>query len=241
MKDLIRAVNRLSVALFPKRCEFCGEVIEFDRSICSECEDLPKIKAPLCDSCGCSKDDCVCKKNKNEYKRIIAPYYYRDTVVTAIHRYKESEMDFLSSRFSRDMAVCIRENYGDISFDAVTFVPMRAWDKIKRGYNQSEILAKEISRTIDVPPVDILVKTVRTKPQKKRSASERKVNVFGVFDVKDKAYVQDKTFLLIDDVKTTGSTLNECAKMLKIYGAKAVYCAALAIVNNKNDAKNATD
>ncbi|MCD7796675.1 MAG: hypothetical protein LUG95_03415 [Clostridiales bacterium] len=80
----------------------------------------------------------------------------------------------------------------------------------------------------------LLVKVEHTKPQKKLSARRRKVNLYGAFDVIDKEYVEGKTILLIDDVKTTGSTLNECTKMLKIYGAKAVYCATLAIVEPKS-------
>ncbi|MGN1328704.1 MAG: ComF family protein [Eubacterium sp.] len=239
MNDFAAALKRFLKLFFPNRCEFCGDVIEFDKTVCHDCENLPIIVPPTCENCGKSKDDCDCKNRKNEYKRIVAPYYYEDKVVKAVHRYKESEMRFLSERFSRDIANSVNTQYSDISFDAVTFVPMRKWDERKRGYNQSEILAEYVSDNINVPIMNLLVKTQRTKPQKSSTARERKVNVFGAFDVIDKEYVNGKTILLIDDVKTTGSTINECAKMLKIYGAKEVYCATLAVVNNKKKNKQA--
>lgn len=73
----------------------------------------------------------------------------------------------------------------------------------------------------------------KTKSQKSLSARERKVNVYGAFDVKDKEIVIGKNILLIDDLKTTGSTLNECAKMLNIYGASGVWSATIAIAPEK--------
>ncbi|EKC70523.1 phosphoribosyltransferase, partial [human gut metagenome] len=75
----------------------------------------------------------------------------------------------------------------------------------------------------------MLIKVRKTKSQKSLSARERKVNVYGAFDVKDKKIVKGKNILLIDDLKTTGSTLNECAKMLNIYGASGVWSATIAI------------
>ncbi len=237
MNDFLTALKRFSKFIFPNRCEFCGDVIEFNKTVCNDCKSLPEIELPACENCGKSKNDCDCKNRKNEYKMIVAPYYYKDKTVKAVHRYKESEMKFLSERFGRDIAECVKIRYSDICFDAVTFVPMRKWDERKRGYNQSKILAEIVSDRSGIPLMNLLVKTQRTKPQKRSTARERKVNVFGAFDVTDKKYVNGKTLLLIDDVKTTGATLNECAKMLKIYGAKEVYCAALAIVNNKEKKK----
>lgn len=231
------AYERLLKVFFPARCELCGDVIEFNQTVCRECKALQKIKPPVCDSCGSSKADCKCKKKKNEFEAIAAVYYYRSVAVKAVHRFKDSGMTFLSKRFCKDMAACINERFDGVCFDAVTYVPMRRFDELLRGYNQSELLARGISEIIGVELKELLVKTHRTKPQKRSSARERKVNVFGAFDVKDKDFVRDKTILLIDDVKTTGSTLNECAKMLKIYGAKAVYCATLAVVNNPDKSK----
>ena len=228
------ALDSFSKALFPNRCSLCGEVIELDETECEACKNLPTIKAPLCDYCGASKDECRCKEHKNEYKKIIAPYYYRDSLITAIHRFKNNDMPFLVNRLGADMYDCIKDNYSDISFDAITYIPLRDIHERKRGFNQSELLAENIGDKMNVPVLPLLDKVRYTGVQHHKSAQERKADVFGSYDVSDdyKRELSDKTILLIDDVKTTGSTLNECAKMLKIYGAEAVYCAVAAITNN---------
>lgn len=235
MNSLKFALYTFSKALFPKRCELCGEIIELNREICSLCKNPPVIKQLLCEYCGASKDECSCKKNKNEYKQVVAPYYYKDCIVTAIHRFKNNDMPFLVKRLGSDVYNCIIENYSDISFDAVTYVPLRDFHERVRGFNQSELLAEAVADKMDLPVLPLLEKVRYTGVQHKKSAKERIADTFGSYDVSDeyKNQLEDMKILLIDDVKTTGATLNECAKMLKIYGAKAVYCAAAAITNNK--------
>ncbi len=235
MNVLKNALKKISYVLFPKRCELCGQIIEIDDSVCEDCKNPPLIKPPLCTHCGAAKDDCICKKHKNEYKKIVAPYYYKDSIVTAIHRFKNSDMTFLAERFSKDICKYIEENCSDITFDFVTFVPLRYLKEKRRGYNQSEILAKRIADYFDLEVVACLKKVRYTGVQHKKSASKRRADIFGAYDV-DKKYignVEGKTILLIDDVKTTGSTLNECAKMLKIYGADLVCCASVAVTNRR--------
>lgn len=238
MNELKNALKMLSKALFPNRCAVCGEVIELDSDVCENCKKLPIIKAPLCEYCGASEIDCVCKKHKNEFKQIVAPYYYTDSLVMAIHRFKNNDMPFLAKRLGADMADCVIENYSDIDFDMVAYVPLRPFHKRKRGYNQSELLAEVLSDKINVDVYNLLTKVRYTGVQHHKKAAQRAADVFGSYDVTDeyKNRLDGKTILLIDDVKTTGSTLNECAKMLKIYGAKSVYCATVAVT--KRDRKN---
>lgn len=225
------AVKEISKALFTNRCEICGEVIEIDDKLCSECSKLAFIHEPLCELCGVEKTLCKCKKHKNEYKRVVAPYYYKDSIIRSIHNFKDGDMPFIANRLSDDIVKTIKNNYSEIQFDMVTFVPMRNLHQKKRGFNQAELLSNEIGRKMNLPSKSILIKTRYTGIQHHKSFDERKADLFGSFDVDDsyKDKLEGKIILLIDDVKTTGSTLNECAKMLKIYGAKAVYCAAGAI------------
>lgn len=230
--DFKQALNRIGDALFTRRCRICGEVVELDSDFCEKCDRVERIALPRCDYCGASKDCCNCKKHKNEYKRIIAPFYYEDSIENAVNRCKSSNMPFLAKEFARQISISCKEEYCDIHFDCITFVPMTGFDSFKRGFNQSQLIAKELSSLICVDSVKLLKKIRRTKPQKTQRARQRKVNVYGAFDLIDKDFVKDKTILLVDDVKTTGSTLNECAKMLKIYGAKDVYCAVFALVSH---------
>jgi len=222
---------RLLKILYPNRCEFCGEVIELKDTVCGKCRYLPVIEPPFCKYCGVNKEACKCDKKTNEYKAVIAPYYYKNNVQNAIYSFKFRNMPFLSERMGADIAKCVKKYYNQIDFDAVCFVPLYPSSDAERGYNQAQLLAQKAAEEIEVELRPLLKKTIKNKVQHKQTAKQRKANVFGVYDLTDKEWVKDKTILLIDDVKTTGCTLNECSKMLKIYGAKEVYCAVLAIVN----------
>ena len=228
ISDLKIVLEKISNIFFTKRCEFCGEVIEFDEKICGACSTLPVNKPPYCIYCGINKEKCNCDKHKNEYKQVIAPYLYEDNVKRAVLNFKSAYMPFLSKRFGADISKCIVENYF-MQFDMITYTPMSKKSLRKRDYNQAYLLAKEISKRLDIPLVDLLIKVRKTDEQKTLNARKRKTNVYGAFDLKDKDIVFGKRILLIDDVKTTGSTLNECAKMLNIYGAESVWAATLAV------------
>lgn len=227
--------NIISTMLFPKRCKLCGEVVEFDKKLCDECENnLPKILPPICPKCGANKEDCICGGHKNEYKSIVAPLYYKDNVYKIVHNFKLNSMKELGEEMGKMMSETVKEYYSEIDFDYVTFVPLHKKREKSRGFNQSEILAKVIAKNINSKCVLLLIKTMKTKVQRKQTKRERKVNVYGVFDIVQNADIDGKTILLVDDVKTTGATINECAKMLNIYGAKAVYAVTFAITVNKD-------
>ncbi len=239
MNILVSSFNKFLKAFIPDRCRICGEVVEIDNELCVECMSPPEISLPLCKFCGANVNECNCKKHKNEYKQVIAPYYYRNSIVRGIHNFKENNMPFLADSYAADMAECFKKNYDDIAFDCITFVPCRPFKYRIRGFNQSELLADKLSLILNIPVKNLLNKIAYSGVQHHKTARERRVDIFGVFDVDDefKTQLEDKTILLIDDVKTTGSTLNECAKMLKIYGAKAVYALTFAITNNDNYSK----
>lgn len=227
------ALYKLSYALFPRRCEICGEVVEFDKNRCENCESLDMITGDICEYCGHKKEDCSCKKHKMEYKSIVAPYYYNNKLFVALHRFKFNNFYELSKGMGKEIARCVIDRYSDVNFDCVTYIPLSKKRQRKRGYNQAELLARVVSKNIGVPVENLLYKVFDNKAQRTQSAKQRKVNVYGAFDLFDNVDVTDKTILLIDDVKTTGSTLNECAKMLKIYGCKEVYAASFAITMNE--------
>ena len=188
ISDLKIVLEKISNIFFTKRCEFCGEVIEFDKTVCPDCENLPVNKPPYCTYCGVSKEKCNCDKHKSEYKQIVAPYLYQDNVKRAVLNFKSAYMPFLSKRFARDMAKCIQENYF-MQFDMITYTPLSKKSLRKRDYNQAYLLAKEISKILDIPLADLLIKVRKTKEQKSLNSRERKTNVYGAFDLKDKDIV----------------------------------------------------
>lgn len=232
---LQKGLDRALCAVFPRRCIYCGKVIVPERQVCEDCEtNLPHIAAPICPSCGHAKSDCTCKQKKHKFKAVCAPFYYEDAIVQAVHRLKFENKDFLAVPFALDMAECVRREYADIVFDAVTFVPFTKRQMRVREWNPSEALAQELSEALSLPLEPLLVKLFETKTQHNLEARERTGNVFGVFDVTDSVTVAGKTILLVDDIKTTGATLSECAKMLMLAGAKAVYVCTFAITKHKS-------
>lgn len=235
MSDFSDAFKTMSYALVTRRCALCGEVVELDESLCDECKSAQKIVSPRCMLCGCSKADCNCKKHKNEYKQLAAVYYYKNSIVRAVHNFKDLDMPFLARHFADDILDVINELYGDIAFDCITFVPLRKYKKLKRGYNQSQLIAQSLSQAMNITCMPLLKKVRYTGVQHNKSARQRKADVFGAYDVigKYKGCLDGKTILLVDDVKTTGSTLNECAKMLNIYGAKEVYAISFALTKKE--------
>ncbi len=221
---------------FPPRCALCDEVIaRGDRPICKSCRnaDLPRIEEKRCKRCGRGKEQCACKITTLLSDGIAAPFYYKDTVKQAILRYKRVEDADRTAYFVSALTETAYMAYADTVIDVVTAVPMHPKSEAKRGFDQVKPVAKAVAAALHIPFVPLLKKSIYTKPQKSQYGAARAANMLGVFDVLDGAAVKDKRILLIDDVVTTAATTNECAKMLKIYGAKAVYVLTVAVSENK--------
>lgn len=235
------AIKQLSYVLFPRRCQLCGEVVRPDEKYCRDCRYAERINGEICLKCAHLKTDCACSKKdkKPTFNGVVAPFYFRDSVSRAVHRFKFYGYTELADNMAREMTNRINESFCDINFDFVTFVPLSKRRYRKRGYNQAELLAQKIADRLSIPCLKSLNKIRETETQRGASAKERRVNLFGAFDLVDGFDIDGKTVLLVDDVKTTGSTLNECSEILKAYGAKAVYCSVFAVTKRKkkNDKK----
>ena len=132
------------------------------------------------------------------------------------------------------MAECVAFEFGDVKFDVITCVPQTKKKRRKRGYNQSALLAKQISHELSVPFNELLLfKTRETADQHDLRGKDRLKNLKNAFAAENEDAVKDKTILLCDDIKTTGATLNECRKTLLKAGAKAVCCATIAVTPEK--------
>ncbi len=220
---------------FTNRCKYCNTLIKKDEDFCDDCRDnLPVIKGDKCKFCGVEKSRCDCKKHKTEYDGITSPFYYEDSIALAVRRLKFYGKTFIADALAQKMAESINADFKDIDFDCVCYVPFTLSQKIKRKYNQSELIAERVSHYLDLPLSNIMVKLFDTDSQHDMGFRHRKGNVFGIYDIKDNADVKGKTILLVDDVKTSGATLNDCARILKIRGAESVYVATAAIASAKN-------
>lgn len=216
--------------IFTKRCPFCSEVILPQNDCCKSCfKELPIIKGDVCNKCGMPFEKCLCSKEIREYDGLCAPFYYREKVIDAIHRYKFRDERAIGEFFSKNMAKRINYCFSDKTFHMIVPVPLYKKKLRERGYNQSMLLAKGIGKLINVPVFSFLSKDFDTKPQHLTDASKRAGNVAGVFSIKNPEKVKGKTILLCDDIKTTGFTLSECSRVLKLAGAEKVYCVCAAI------------
>ncbi|MBQ5841274.1 MAG: ComF family protein [Clostridia bacterium] len=217
--------------IFPMRCCLCGEVVAWSEHLCARCrQEAPYILPPVCERCGCHEDDCTCGGHHRHFARCVAPFRREGVVQDAINRLKKDSWATDTRGLAVEMAEVLRREYGGIAFDVVTDVPTHKKEYRRRGHNDAEQLARAISSLIRVPYYPLLRKIIHTRPQKELNALERTGNLLGAFDVIDEDRVKGKTVLLVDDVITTGSTLDECAKMLKIYDAAEVYVVTVAAV-----------
>lgn len=232
----MKLLELLSICLFPRRCKLCGDMVEFDKEYCDRCNGKVEfIGEPVCLFCGNSKADCTCKEKKHFYKSVIAPFYYENRVKHAVNNFKFFKYTCMSNEMAESMKLCFEEHYSKISFDCVTDVPLHRKSLRKRGFNQSQLLAKDLALKLNLEYKSILKKVVDNNIQHKESAKNRKMNVYGAYDLKKGVNVDGKTILLVDDIKTTGATLNECAKMLLLGGAEEVYAITYSVTKSKKE------
>lgn len=223
--------RHLLAILFPERCACCGQVIRVEQEICDDCKDqLLYQLPPLCTACGRSHAVCSCGSKANHYfDKVVSPLVYEGAAKRGILRLKKTGYRYIAEVFAEEMLYSYRDDYLEAAFDFAVPVPMTEGEYKERGYNHSELLAQELGSRVGLSVKNGLRKVCETRPQKELSAMERRGNLAGVFDVDPHCDVQGKRILLVDDVMTTGSTLDECAKMLKIYGASEVFALTAAI------------
>jgi competence protein ComFC len=149
-------------------------------------------------------------------------------VDTIIHHFKYKRKIQLSVLLGRAMATIIRSDHVLKDADMIVPIPLFWWKYLRRGYNQAALLSQIVSEECAIKIADIMRRIKHTKTQTRLDEEARRRNVRNAFAVKN-GEIEDKTVLLIDDVLTTGATMNECARALKEAGAKEVYSCVAAI------------
>lgn len=222
--------DSLRAAIYPDRCPLCDAAIVHNSEICPDCrKNAAFIYGERCFLCGHPADKCVCKKHKNFYEAITGPFMYTGVVKNGLAVWKFRGGLINTEFFAKLVAACVRRDFAGAELDCICFVPQTKMESDEREYNQSEELAKAVGDMLGIPVVPALKKIFETERQHKLPKFLRSGNVFGVFDCREPELTENKNILLIDDIKTSGTTLNECAKMLRLNGAIKVYCAVIAI------------
>ena len=219
--------------LFPPVCLFCEVGLQSHEKIaCSICmEDVEEIEDPFCKRCGIplsddgsiTKDCGWCRQIVPDVKILRSAFKFGGLVENIVHNFKYNGWTGLSSLMAAGMYKVLSENKGLQGIDLIIPVPLHSVRKRERGYNQSELLSKELSKLSGIETEVNLLKRIRNTPsQTKLNFEQRKANVGGAFRLKDSDEVKGANVLLIDDVLTTGSTVSACAEVLLDAGAGEV-------------------
>lgn len=213
----MKIIETILNLIYPNVCGFCGDIN--NENICTECsKKIEKYKI------------LRIEKSTSKYiERQCFIYKYEGKIREAILKFKFQEEAYLYRTFTKiildNLEVCeyIKK------FDIIIPVPIHRKRRWERGYNQSELVANEISKQLIINTEKNLLIKIRNNPkQSTLKLEERKSNVKNVYEVKQNQKIKDKKILLIDDIFTTGNTVNECAKKLKEAGASKVSVLTIA-------------
>ncbi len=225
--------------LLPPQCHCCDRFLEeSERGFCSDClSGIRWIEPPFCSVCGDpfpSKEAGVhpcgeCAKRKKHFATARALGSYEGPLQEAIHRWKYEGKATLTPLFGQWMVEGVKRYWNPCALDLLIPVPLHKKRLRQRGFNQALLLTKRLSRSTGIPFRGGILKKVRTTlPQVNLSGIERRKSVKGSFAIASRDAVRGKRILLIDDVFTTGATVNECAKVLMAAGSKCVDVLTLA-------------
>ena len=238
IREIKNAVRAAANSIFPRVCIGCGEIIDNGEYFCDLCySDIVRTDLDnRCEKCGLVKGKCDCENNFFHFEGCISPLVNEGSARMAMYRAKFSRKQRNLSYFSKQLALAVRSRYGDIKFDGICYVPMPRAKRMRRGYNQCAVMAYELSKILGVKMLrNALICRKNGGSQHMLSPKRRFDNVRVLYGFK--CGNDGKTVLLIDDIKTTGATLDECSRQLLFSGADRVFCAT-ALITDLTDKDN---
>lgn len=227
--------------LFPRRCPVCGEIVKPAGSlICTACfRELSFVRSPVCKKCGkeivnetmeyC--DDCASHRHAFEYGVALVNYNEtaRKSMVQIKYKNKREYLDFYGAALVARHEKTIRR----MQVDAIVPIPVHRSRMRNRGFNQAEVLGEIISDRLEIPMENgILKRMKRTLPQKELSAAERLKNLSGAFQAGE-IPAGIRSVLLVDDIYTTGSTIEACSRVLRQAGVERIYFAVICMTGGR--------
>ena len=212
----MRWIHWILDLLFPPKCVLCEKLLEKEEL------DLCRI---------CREETLEYPKGKRKLQFLdsfTSVWYYEEYPRKSILRYKFGGRRNYAPAYGRLLAMKIQREMPE-GFDCLTWVPVSPLRKLSRGFDQGALLAQNVGKELGVPAVPLLRKIRHNRrPSGIPDAAMRRANVLGAYRVKNRFHIQGKRILLLDDVLTTGATVEECARVLLTAGAKEVHCAAMA-------------
>lgn len=200
--------------IYPNICPCCEEIIDWDEDFCDRC----RKKFMMCNE----------EFHIDNVDRFVAYCYYEGKIRYAIRKFKITSIGNSYYAFAFGIVQALRRKELTKGIDGVVYIPMTRIAEENRGYNQVELIAREVHHLLNIPVLSALVKTRATRSQKSLNAKARKINIKGAFFANTEIDIKGKRLLLIDDLCTTGNTLAEAARILKDAGAVEIIAATFA-------------
>jgi len=224
--------------VFPRACAGCGQAVGEEAGyLCWNCiSRIRVIQRPFCDICGCPYEGSVenvfvcsyCSRKRPYFDMARSAVHYTGIVQKLVQDFKYHSATWLAGDLASLMIVCMKAHFPEFQVQVIAPVPLHPARRRERSYNQANLLAGRIAASLDRPAWANAIDRVRqTKSQTHLTAQERRANVIEVFSVGKANRFDGLNVLLVDDVMTTGATLNDCARALKADGARTV--AALTV------------
>lgn len=228
--------------IYPPRCHICSRFLEkADHEIphfCRGClKHFAEIRPPFCSICGVPFQSITeenhrcesCLRKRPYYQSLAAPYLYEGEIMEAIHQLKYHGKAYLADSLGKLLASFAMDRFKKTENFLIMPVPLHPKKLRERGFNQSLLLSKIVNHTLNMELDFLSLRRVRyTRPQAGLNREERRKNVRRAFHVLPSKGLKGRTVILVDDVATTGNTLNECGKVLKKAGCDKVFCLVLA-------------
>lgn len=213
--------DKLLDLFFPAKCVLCRKVLSEDET-------------DLCHSCRTDTEEYPKPKQKISFVAgWTSMWYYNGNVRHSMLLYKFYGRQSYGTIYGRLLAMKLMKN-PLCHYDILTWVPVSRFRKWRRGFDQVELIAEAAGTELGTPALPVLKKIRHTKPQSRLpDFAHRKANILGAYSVPEPSAIIGKRILLLDDIITTGATISECAKTLLTFGAKEVYCAAVAANKEK--------
>lgn len=225
--------------LYPRMCAGCGKLVAPEPGhFCWDCQSkIVYVQSPFCSICGDPVEGRVdgsfvcyaCSESTPFFDRARSAVRYRGVMQDVLQEFKYREGLWMRPDLVRILAACAATHYDVDEIDAVTFVPLYPARHRQRGYNQAEALADLLAKAIRKPLLKYgLARVKPTQTQTHLTARDRATNVKGAFKTRWLSRLKGRRILLVDDVMTTGATVNECSRVLKAGGAARVLVVTVA-------------
>jgi len=235
----MRAASTLLDLVYPRQCAGCGDAMgPHHGHICWECaRTMDLISDPICRVCGDPAEGAVdhhytcfaCVGKRPAYNGARSAARYRGTLRRVLRDFKYNKASHLRADLAVLLHACARTHYATMPFDGVIGVPLYPRRERERTYNQAALLAGALAAKLRLPcPGHFLRRLRPTATQTRLSATERRANVRGAFGTRGDAWIKGRRILLVDDVMTTGATVDECSAALKAAGAAGVCVVTVA-------------